>query len=138
MNKVEIFIDESLKLWYYDFSKSFLRVPGRAPVLSLQVEYPDVNSYAGNSRTSRTLNCYGNPENTLLIKGSVLMSKRTVYFETGEIVEAENWGKNKFNRTIKLVTDCNKELGWPVRYWFRPCDEWIKASNKFIDEKGFM
>lgn len=61
------------------------------------------------------------------------MSKHTVYISTGEIIEYTG-GRASFRRKLSTFLEGSRWMSTePVRYWFRPTEEWTKASNKHIE-----
>ena len=59
------------------------------------------------------------------------MSKRTAYFASGEIIECE-CGKAAFRRHVTIHQKYSLEDD--KRVWYRPCEEWKKATQKSMDE----
>lgn len=60
------------------------------------------------------------------------MRKKTVYFETGEIIEFYG-GSARLKRIIQT-----HQRYEPCRYWFRPTDAWKKASDEYYEKhKGW-
>lgn len=60
------------------------------------------------------------------------MSKHTVYLSTGEIIEYTG-PRAKFRRMLAKHMQSQWLSLEPIRYWFRPCDAWIRASEQSLE-----
>ena len=56
------------------------------------------------------------------------MKEKTVYFENGVIMSCPR--QCDLHRYIKL----EQRYNGPMRYWFRPTDEWRRAEKEFFTQ----